>query len=211
MDYAGKSFPVRLNSIFGANNVYSALAALAVGVSQGINVVAITEALTKFTPPPGRLHILPGIKQSVIIDDTYNASPTAMRLALESLKAVEVSGRRIAVLADMLELGKLTVEAHEEMGALAASVCDMLVVVGQRAIFIADGAKAAGMAEDRILQFNDSREAGKMLDTMIKKGDIVLVKGSQMMRMERCVEEIMLHPEDKERLLVRQDQEWMLR
>ncbi len=208
VDYNGKSFPLRLNSMFGANNVYAALAAMAVGVSLDLNLVTCIEALTHFVPPPGRLNILEGIKGSVLIDDTYNASPTAMRLALESLREVEITGRRIAVLADMLELGKLTEEAHEETGTLAAATCDLLVVVGQRAKFIADGAKAAGMSADRIMYFDDACAAGKALDPLIQKGDVVLVKGSQFMRMERCVEEIMLHPEKKAELLVRQDPEW---
>lgn len=211
VDYKGKSFPVRLAGVFGSANILPALAAFAVGASQGMNGVAIIEALTHFLPPPGRLRLLEGIKGSTIVDDTYNASPAAMRLALESLEEVEYSGKKIAVLADMLELGELTVGAHEEMGALAARICNIIITVGERAKFIAAGAKATGMSEDSMWHFDDARSAGRMLDSMLTTGDIVLIKGSQFMRMERCVEEVMLHPEQKSKLLVRQDKEWLSR
>ncbi|HEY4479277.1 MAG TPA: hypothetical protein VI981_02895, partial [Candidatus Paceibacterota bacterium] len=84
-----------------------------------------------------------------------------------------------------------------------------LITVGFRARYIAEGALAAGMHESKILQFEDAEEAGEALELMLEQGDVVLVKGSQSMRMEKTVEAVMAHPEDKEKLLVRQEKEWV--
>jgi UDP-N-acetylmuramoyl-tripeptide--D-alanyl-D-alanine ligase len=115
---------------------------------------------------------------------------------------------KIAVLGDMLELGKMTEESHREIGALAAECADVLVVVGKRALKIAEGAKEAGYRSDTIFAFDNADQAKNVVEEMISEGDIVLVKGSQSMRMEKIVEEIMAYPELKTKLLVRQEEEW---
>ncbi len=209
----GKTFPVRLRGTLGKAAVYSASAALAVGIGQGINMVKISEALEEVVPPPGRMRILPGIKKTFIIDDSYNASPVAMQSALETLRDMESYGRKIAVLGDMLELGKYSTDEHKKVGALAGSFCSVLVTVGIRARYIAEGALVAGMSEKNIYQFENSREAGKYLEKIIEEGDVILIKGSQgsgaqSIRMERAVEEIMAEPERAGELLVRQGEEW---
>ena len=108
----------------------------------------------------------------------------------------------------MLELGKHSVEEHYEIGKLAAKSCDILVTVGIRSRKMAEGALDAEMAEDNIIQFDDSNEAKKDIGDLIGEGDIILVKGSQSMRMEKIVKEIMAEPEKAMDLLVRQDEEW---
>jgi len=108
----------------------------------------------------------------------------------------------------MLELGSYSIEEHRKVGVVASKVANVLVTVGIRSRATADAALDAGMDENNILQFENSVEAGKYLENIISVGDIILIKGSQSMRMERAVEEIMLHPEEKEKLLVRQDSEW---
>ncbi|MDO8590711.1 MAG: cyanophycin synthetase, partial [bacterium] len=163
---------------------------------------------------------------TTVIDDTYNSSPVAVAEALRTLAEVKVDaspsaqdlaqddpearprGRKIAVLGDMLELGKYSIKAHEKAGKEAVGAADILVTVGLRARDIAMGALDNGMDEKNIFQFDDTKEAGKHVETIMAEGDIVLVKGSQGMRMERIVEEIMAHPEDKDILLVRQEEEW---
>ena len=207
------SIPVRIHGTLGKNMTYSAAATAALGMSAGINLVKISEGLSEIELPPGRMRLLPGIKKSIIIDDSYNASPVAMESALETLKEIKAYGKKIAVLGDMLELGKYSTEEHKKAGTLAASFCDVLVTVGVRARGIADGALDAKMDENNIYQFDSAREAGKYLETLLGDGDVVLIKGSQgsganSIRMERAVEEIMAEPERKTELLVRQDGEW---
>ena len=157
------------------------------------------------------MNIIEGNRNSVIIDDTYNSSPVALNEALETLKTLDKVRYKIAVLGDMLELGKFTTEEHKKAGKKVADIADILVTVGLRSQSIAEGALDAGMSEKNIFQFENSREAGKFVDSILEAGDIVLVKGSQGTRMEKTVEEIMAHPEDKEKLLVRQDPDWKKR
>jgi UDP-N-acetylmuramoyl-tripeptide--D-alanyl-D-alanine ligase len=191
-----------------------ALAAAAVGAALGKDIAVIAQGLRSYVPPPGRMHLLPGIKGTTIIDDTYNSSPAAVSAALDTLALIKENsgaGRRIAVLGDMLELGRHSVDEHRKIGAQAAKQVDLLVTIGFRARDIAEGALDNGLDEKNILQYEDAHKAGDELAALVQEGDIVLVKGSQSMRMERTVKELMLEPERAGELLVRQDEEWIKR
>jgi len=201
--------PFRLASCFGEPQAYASAAATAVGVVLGMNLVEVSDALRDFVPPPGRLRLIKGIKHSYIIDDTYNAAPVAMQKALDTL--VSLPGRRkIAVLGDMLEIGKYTETAHRAIGSRIPGVADILITVGVRAKFIAEEALAVikPMSREKVMSFDDARSAGRALDSILRAGDLVLVKGSQGMRMEFVVEEIMAEPERAGELLVRQEEYW---
>ncbi|MFA6416016.1 MAG: UDP-N-acetylmuramoyl-tripeptide--D-alanyl-D-alanine ligase [Candidatus Paceibacterota bacterium] len=211
INYNGDTLPIRLNGIVGQHQVYSALAAFGVGVSQGINLVDIADALSRMPLPPGRLRVLTGIKNTILLDDTYNASPAAMEAGLTTLAEIKTTGKKIAALADMLELGEHTIEAHRAIGRQVKGIVDDLVLVGLRAKFIGEGAIEAGFSEKHIHHFDDSVSAGKFIQDLMAEGDIVYLKGSQGMRMEKAVEEIMAEPEKKGELLVRQDGEWQKR
>ncbi|MDB5194125.1 MAG: UDP-N-acetylmuramoylalanyl-D-glutamyl-2,6-diaminopimelate--D-alanyl-D-alanyl ligase [Parcubacteria group bacterium] len=202
-------FPVMLKGTLGRHLVYPILAALAVTEATGENVLAAAKTFRTHEPTPGRMRIIEGERGSVIIDDTYNSSPVALEEALLTLNSLHKSKRKIAVLGDMLELGKFSIDEHKKAGVLAAECSDMLVTIGQRSKYAAEAARQSGLGEVR--EFDDSREAGIFLKGIIETGDAVLVKGSQGIRAERVVEMLMKHPEEKERLLVRQDQEWIQR
>jgi len=198
-----------LNDVIGIQHIYPILAGTAVGVSEGIAITDLPQIYAHHKTPPGRMHLIPGIKNTTLIDDTYNSSPVALREALLALGRVETSGRRVAILGDMLELGKYSEEEHHKAGLLAGETVDLLITVGTRAREIADGALDAELSDEAIIQFDDAREAEGPLESLLKDGDIILVKGSQSMRIERLVEDIMAHPEEKEELLVRQEKEWV--
>ncbi|MEK7075062.1 MAG: UDP-N-acetylmuramoyl-tripeptide--D-alanyl-D-alanine ligase, partial [Patescibacteria group bacterium] len=176
MQYGGSVVPARLHRVFGTPACYAAAAAAAVGLVLNKNMVEISEALAQYEPLPGRLRLLKGIKNSFILDDTYNASPEAMRVALDTL--AELPGKRkIAVLGDMLEIGTYTEAAHRSIGDKVAQCADMLVTVGARAKFIADEAMTRGMENrarvltpNQVMRFDDPTEAGKALDPLIKEG-----------------------------------------
>lgn len=215
IDYKGNIVPVRIPEVFSRQYVYSALAGLATGISQDLNLLEITEALSKFKPPPGRLNLIEGIKNSFILDDSYNSSPIATAAALEALKelsdymSTSRPGRKIAILGDMLELGKFTIDEHKKAGKLVKETgVDLLFTVGPRSKFTAEEARAAGFNSKNIFEFSTSDEAKTAVQEKIQENDLLLVKGSQSMRMEKIVEEIMAHPEKKEQLLVRQEKEW---
>ncbi len=200
--------PMRLTGMFGKQNVYSALAAVAVGTALDLNLIEIIEGLSSWKALPGRMKMIKGVKKSWIIDDTYNASPMAMHAALDTLRDLgepteQVPGRRkIAVLGDMLELGKFSIEAHEAVGQRAVKCADLLFTVGARGRLIADEAIKTGLPADNVFTFDTSDEAGEILEDKIKEGDLILVKGSRSMRMEKIVRDIMAEPEKAKKLLV---------
>lgn len=205
--------PVNLDGALGKSQGYAATAAAAIGTAFGINLIEISDALSEYHGPKSRLKILKGIKNSVVVDDTYNASPASTRLALETLhdlpaQAGLTSGRKIAVLGDMLELGEHTIKAHQNIGTFAATFVDILVCVGSRAKFIAEAASDQ-MPRENIFTFETSQEAREKVEQIIHEHDLILVKGSQGMRMEKIVEEIMAEPEKKKDLLVRQSKKWL--
>ncbi len=205
----GKSLPVIINGAFGINHLYASIASLAVVSEFKINILEAIDALKNYDVPKGRMRLLEGAKYSTIIDDTYNSSPFACEAALKRLQEVNTFGRKIAVLGDMLELGKHTEEAHVAIGNIAKEICTILVVVGSRAHFIKTGAQNAGMPEENIFEFFNARDAGEFVRNTIREGDVVLVKGSQGMRMERAVEVLLKDQKKKKNLLVRQEKEWL--
>ncbi len=210
LEYGGNTFPVTLPNVIGMHYVGSALAALACAHEAGCDLLQSITLITDYITPPGRLSLIEGINNSVIIDDTYNASPVAMEAALDVLADIK-GKRKIAVLGDMLELGKFTEEAHRAIADNVIGVADILVVVGPRAKFIADAAIENGFPEKELYRFDSSKTAATFLQGVVEKGDIILLKGSQSVRLERAVEAIMAHPELKTKLLCRQEKEWKKR
>jgi len=207
LNHAGSSLPVRLRDVFGKHHIYAVLAAAAVGIIHKMNLIEIVEALSSYKPPPGRLQLIKGIKKSLILDDSYNASPLATHAALDTLRELEAK-RKIVAFGDMLEIGKFTTYAHKAVGEEAAKIADLFITVGPRAKFAVEGAVSAGMDKSRVFNFSDSLEAASFLKDKIQEGDLVLVKGSQAMRMERIVEELMTEPGRAPELLCRQDEYW---
>jgi UDP-N-acetylmuramoyl-tripeptide--D-alanyl-D-alanine ligase len=207
----GSNVPVRVFGTIGTHLVYPVLAAIAVGVAQGINLVKAIEALADHLPPPGRLHLVPGMNGSTILDDTYNSSPIALEAALTALSELKKAGngRKIAVIGDMMELGSHTAEAHKKIGEMASAICDEIITVGVRAKFAHEQALAKGFSSERAFHFSNSVEAGEWLKDKINKNDIILVKGSQSARMEKVVVAIMAEPGKRKELLVRQEDEWL--
>ncbi len=190
--------PARINNLVGTQQLYGILAAVVAGLHFGMNLVDICGMLENVELPEHRMNLVPGVKNTIIIDDTYNASPLAMRAALDTLRAFTKAknsldgarkGRKIAVLGDMRELGKYEIEAHRAIGNLAGERADILVTVGAAAKFIADSA-ANQMKPGSIFSFETSDEAKAKIQEIIREGDVILVKGSHAMQMEKIVEEI---------------------
>lgn len=211
LEHINEVAEVRAFGAVGLPLVYTYSGAVAVGVQCGMTLSAAAAALAEHAPAPGRMRILKGLKGSVIIDDTYNASPTAVDQALMTLGEIKHAKRKIAVLGDMLELGRFSADAHERVGTLAAEKADALFTLGIRARKIAEGALENGLDEENIFQYEEVVKAGKELQAYLKPGDVVLIKASQGLRAERVVEEVMQEPELAPDLLVRQDEAWLNR
>lgn len=208
INFDGSSVPATIYDTVGRQQVYAVLAGVTAILSQGGNPVKAIEGLLDYRSQPGRMKILEGVKNSLIIDDSYNSSPVALFESLDTLKSIKCAGRKIVILGDMMEIGRYSIDEHKKAGALVAEFADFIFTVGVRAKCINDGALERGFSPEKIFNFGDSREAGKQVEIMVQPGDIVLVKGSQSARMERAVEEIMNDPMKKEELLVRQEQSW---
>ncbi len=206
--HLGQSETVRVHGVIGLQLLYTYTGAIAVGMQCGISLQEAAQAIGEHQPAPGRMRIIPGLKGSVIIDDTYNSSPTAAEQALRTLKELKHTKRRIAVLGDMLELGRFSAREHERLGEIASECADVLFTIGIRAQKIAEAALGHGLSEAVIFQYEDSARAGRELQAYLEPGDVVLVKASQGIRAERVVEEVMQHPEQASELLVRQDTAW---
>lgn len=206
IQYKGNVFPVVLPKVLGLHNVVQATSAIACASEFGIDLLESIRDISDFKTPPGRLSLLEGENDSLIIDDSYNSSPAAALEALEIIK--EFNGRRkIAILGDMLELGKYTEEEHVKLGQKVSKIVDILITIGPRARVTAEVAKEE-LKEDNIFVFDDYNEALTLIKQIISSKDVVLIKGSQKMRLEKIVEKIIKDKENKKLLLCRQDKEW---
>lgn len=170
----------------GEHNLLDALAAAAAATALGVAPAVIAAGLAGFVAYRQRFNLLDAAGV-VIVDDTYNANPASMAAALSTLASCAVSGRRIAVLGEMRELGADEVPLHRAVGAQAATIVQRLVVLGALGEEIARGARDAGLAAEAITWASSHDEIVASLATEVAAGDWVLVKGSRGMTMEQVV------------------------
>ena len=174
-------------SLLGRHNARNALAAIAVGDHLGIPRDRAAAALGALRPTRHRLELIESKRGVSIVDDVYNANPASMREALALLGSMETGGARRAVLADMLELGAGAESLHEEVGRMVPPD-SWLYVTGTFAVAVERGARGAGLPASRIRRFDDVPEMAAAVSKDAKRGDLVLVKASRGMRLERVVE-----------------------
>jgi UDP-N-acetylmuramoyl-tripeptide--D-alanyl-D-alanine ligase len=169
----------------GRMAVHNALAAAAVGLAAGLDLDDIVEGLGRGWSAPHRAQLVRAGRVT-IVDDSYNASPGSVSAALELLAGLP--GRRVAVLGEMLELGDGHEDGHRAVGRAAAATVELLCVVGDGATGIAEGAATAGLAEDRILRATDADGAFDQIRHRLRDGDVVLVKASRGIGLDRLVD-----------------------
>ena len=180
----GTSFDVSSNNenkkvtmkIVGKHHVYSALAAIAIGKIYKIKLEESIKSLANFDSLPGRDKIIKGINGSLIIDSSYNANLSSTKAMLETFKNIKSPGRKIAILGDMCEMGEISKKAHKEIGEMSKKIAGKLIAVGSTSKL---------MKADK--WFDRSQEAAEYMKNKIKKGDIILVKGSHAMEMEKII------------------------
>jgi len=180
----GGAWPVLLQ-VAGRHNVENALAAAAAALALGTPATTIVRGLEAFRPVRGRMEVVNLAAGVVLLEDSYNANPLSMRAALTALDEMGGSGRRIAVLGDMLELGSSAAELHRQVGAAAAAHCDLLFLLGEMASETAAGARQGGMPAAGVQIVASHAEAAARLRALLRPGDRVLVKGSRGMQMEK--------------------------
>ncbi len=205
--YNGNVVPFFIPNSLGTPTVYAALAATGAGTALGMDLVACSEALRSYMAPPGRLRLLGGIKHTTIIDDTYNAAPASMRAALDALTQI-ATGRKVAVIGGMAELGQESESGHREAaGKIVEAGIDLLFLVGENAKIIKDELDKRRYT-GRVSWFPTADAVRIVVQNNILEGDMILVKGSQAARLEKVVKEIMSDPMNAQSLLVRQTGKW---
>jgi UDP-N-acetylmuramoyl-tripeptide--D-alanyl-D-alanine ligase len=170
--------------MLGQHSVHTALRAAATGLADGLTWQEILDGL-RMGQTQLRLSAVRAASGALLLDDTYNASPESTLAALNLL--AELEGRRVAVLGDMLELGPYEKQGHEIVGIRTAQVAEALVTVGPRGRLIAAAARRAGMRSDKVTEFESSDESIPHLRKSLTDKDVVLVKGSHGVHMERIV------------------------
>lgn len=213
-----KMTTLTFDGVFGTSMAYSACAAVAVINALDLADDQIKRIPERFSAMPGRTRLIPGIKHTTLLDDTYNAAPSSTISALHDLRSIPLQAgqKRIACLGEHRELGDRSEEMHRRIGREAAlSNVDVFVACGIFSTAMKEGALAAGMPANRIHVFEDTPEAGLFIQSIIKPGDIVLAKSSQGtlttkgVRMERIIKELMAEPLRAGELLVRQEKKWL--
>lgn len=188
----GQAFAV---PVWGRHHLTAAMAAIAVGRLMGLEPAEIANALESYCPMPQRCEVLE-VRGATIINDTYNASPTAMRAALQLLSEIDAPGRRIVVSGDMAELGDEAAALHWEFGqqAVALGGAELVIACGQYARCVVAGARAAGLPKNHAIPCETPDGALPYLGQAILPGDVALVKGSRMMAMERVIQALERFP-----------------
>jgi UDP-N-acetylmuramoyl-tripeptide--D-alanyl-D-alanine ligase len=188
--------PVQFSlNVWGRHHLTAALAAVAVGRMMGFDLDEIAAGLAQFRPVPMRCEVREA-RGATIINDAYNSNPTAMHAALDLLREFEVPGRRIVVCGDMAELGERAVATHWQLGRdiIQRGAAELVIACGEFARHVAAGARAAGLVRTRAIPCDTVEDALPYLGQAILPGDVVLVKGSRMMGMERLVDALEQYP-----------------
>jgi UDP-N-acetylmuramoyl-tripeptide--D-alanyl-D-alanine ligase len=181
-----REFPFEL-SLPGRHNLENLLAAIATARAVGISWDGIMRGIAQIKPAVHR-GVIVEANGATIYDDTYNSNPYALSRAIALLRQADARGRRIAVIGDMLELGERELEYHREAGKnISPREVDVVIGVGPRSTSLLDGARDAGFADDRLHHFDDAQSAGEFLKTFIRDGDLVLVKASRGIGLDKVV------------------------
>jgi alanine racemase len=206
LHYNGRNYPGH-TPLLGRHQIYSVLAAIAVGLVHDVSPETALEALASLPRVPGRLNSLSGQKGALILDDTFNASPEATLAALDTL--AELPGaHKVAILGDMPDLGDIETEAHQQVGHYAATRVQRLVAQGEAAQQIAAAAREAGLGKHAVHVTFTADDAVTAVQDLLSPDTVILVKGGAGVRLERVVQKLLAEPERDRWQLVRQGAGW---
>lgn len=203
--YKNIYLPLELPNIISSALVYPVLASIAVGVYLGMNLVEIAKNLKNFRTLPGRMQLIRGKNGNLIIDDTYNSAPASAKAALEALATIK-SHKKSVVLGDMLELGRQEENAHKELAKLVFPVAGKVILVGKRTSITHKELLKLGFPKNKIFHFRLVTNLVKKLPRLVGKGEVILAKGSQGIRLEKAAEVLVARKNWKH--LTRQDKYW---
>lgn len=190
IEYQGNVVPVNLKNSFGRPCAYAVATAFAVGVALNKNLIDVVEAIEKnYKPAKRRMNFFKAQKNFWIIDDSYNASPLSTEEALSALKDIKAK-RKVAILGDMLELGDYSIIAHRKIGELAADSAEVIISIGERAKILHQIAEKRGFSSENNFYFKNVKEAMYCVENILEEGDLVLVKASRGIGLDKLVDAI---------------------
>lgn len=208
VNFDGTTVPLRLPKIVAKHHIPAALAAVSVAMALKMNLVDVVTALEAFEPLPGRLRLLPGRDNTFLLDDTYNASPESTRAALEVMGGL-MAPRKIVVLGDMLELGPEAVKEHVGLAmAIRDSGAHIVVTVGKHMRALHERLLEEGFSRKQVLWMPDPLSAVEPLLNIIRSDDLILIKGSRGLRMEKITEQLLVDPRTAGSFLCCQSDDW---
>ena len=193
--------------LLGPHHVHTALAAAAVGLHYGLSWDEIARGLAQTAQLPGRTRLLEGMNDSRLLDDSYNANPLSAVAALETARRLPAQ-RRLVLFGDMAQLGAYAEEGHRVVGRRCASLCDVLVTKGELAHLVAEEAIRQGMPQAKVHVTYSAEDATRLLQTLLRPGDLLLLKGSAEARLEFITRDLMRHPDCATQVLPRQNRGW---
>jgi len=204
LEHQGGYVPLRIIGVFGKAQAYALAAGVAAGLSLDLNLVHIVESLGDYKVLKARTNFVRGIKNTWILEDSYNSNPDALRVTLEIYNDLVVLikkgniyniKRRVLALGDMRELGKYSDEAHQKAAPQIIDNADILIAVGKKMKITTEECLKLGFPQEHIYWFENSVDAGKKAKELIQAGDLFLVKGSRGIHMEQVTLAIMQEPE----------------
>jgi len=204
LEHQGSYVPLRIIGVFGKAQAYALAAGVAAGLSLDLNLVHIVESLGDYKMLKARTNFVRAIKNTWILEDSYNSNPDALRVTLEiyndlvsAIKKENIYNikRRVLALGDMRELGKYSDEAHQKVASQIIDNADILIAVGKKMKIAVEECLKLGFPQENIYWFENSFNAGKKVRELIQAGDLFLVKGSRGIHMEQVTLAIMQEPE----------------
>lgn len=193
----GSTLPFLAHGGVGQTHVRPAMYAVAVAQVLGVNAIDALQSLRSYSPLPGRMTLIPGIKKTMLVDDSYDSDLDSVVHALRDVAQLPLpkEQKRWAMLGELADTGAESEEMHASVGELVSTLgFSALVAVGEKAADIARGAIRGGMDQSAIFHFGDKDEAGKFVQRMMKKGDLVFIKGAASQKCETIVKELMAFP-----------------
>lgn len=170
----------------GIHNVYNSLSAMGICKLMGLDMEKSAEGISKYKPSRYRMEIRKTCDKTVV-EDYYNANPDSVKASIETFR--ELKGeRKVAILADMLELGEISQKAHMDAGMQASEIFDVIICIGEEAKYIGKGANERNFKENIIHFFKNNEEAISKISSILRPGDVILIKGSRGMKLEEVAE-----------------------
>jgi UDP-N-acetylmuramoyl-tripeptide--D-alanyl-D-alanine ligase len=207
LNYQGSLLPANFKNIFSSGGIYACLAALLIANHFNVNILKASKDLINFSLPAGRLQPLLGINNSLIIDDSYNASPESVILAIESISSLK---NKILVLGDILEIGEHIKQASVDIAAkIIKNNFSQVITKGDIALIINRELLAQGYSQEKLHHFTNTNLAISYLKKQLDDKQALLIKGSQGARMEIIVKALLKNPVDDQNKLVRQEKDWL--